>query len=278
MVVAWPLDTLRRRRNRLVDHGLIRLVGPDEIGKQAGLQLVELTKAGLELVAAYRGLSLGVAVREIGFAGGGPHEPIGARTKLLCNLAHTIGVDELFVSLYGTARRFVEAGGDDALVEWQNATASRRRYLRPDGYGTYRRNGQRFGFFLEFDRGTMNRRDYFKKLSAYYDYSTTRRFERDYHGYPTVLIVTTSNGAEDRIAQVARAAAVGRGVSLPLLLTCLWRVDDPNNSDSLLGRIWREPDSDFDCRRFWLPGSLSASRLGVVSDAEHTKTRPHKEA
>jgi hypothetical protein len=255
ILLTWPLDTVRRRRNRLVDHGLIRLVGPDEIGKHAGLQLLELTREGLELVAAYRGLSLPVAAREIGFASGGPHDPIGARTKLLGNLAHTLGTDELFVSLYRTARQLAEAGGDDAMLEWQNATACTRRYLRPDGYGIYRRNGRRFGFFLEFDRGTMNRRDYFKKFSAYYDYATTRRFERDYNGYPTVLIVTTSNGAEERIVQAARAAAAGRTVSLPLLIACRWRIDDPNNPDGLLGRIWREPHTDFDCRCWWPPRS-----------------------
>jgi hypothetical protein len=253
IVLGWPLDTVRWRRNGLVDHGLIRLVGTDETGKDAGLQLVELTRAGLELVAAYRGLSLSGAVREVGFAGGGPNDPIGARTKLLRNLAHTLGVDELFVSLYRTARRLAEAGGDDAVLEWQNATACTRRYLRPDGYGIYRRNGRRFGFFLEFDRGTMNRRDYFKKLSAYYDYATTRHFERDYNGYPAILIVTTGNGAEERIARVAREAAVGRSVSLPLLLTCRWRIDDPTNPRGLIGRVWREPQSDFASRRCWLP-------------------------
>ena len=253
IVLAWPLETVRRRRNRLVDHGLIRLVEPDEIGKDANLQLVELTRAGLELVAAYRGVSLSVAVREIGFAGGDSNDPIGARTKLLRNLAHTQGVDELFASLYRTARHVMAAGGDDAMLEWQNATACSRRYLRPDGYGIYRRNARRFGFFLEFDRGTMNRRDYFKKLSAYYDYAASRRFARDYHGYPTILIVTTSNGAEERMARVAREAAVGRSVTLPILLTCRWRVDDPNNADGPLGSIWREPYAESGTRRPWLP-------------------------
>lgn len=253
IVLAWLLEIVRRRMNRLVELGLIRLVDPDEIEKHANLQLLELTRAGLEFVSAYRGLSLSVAVREIGFAGGGPNDPIGARTKLLQSLAHTRGVDELFVSLYGTAQRVKAAGGDDAMLEWQNAAACTRRYLRPDGYGVYHRSGRRFGFFLEYDRGTMNRRDYFKKLSAYYDYATSRRFEQDYHGYPTILIVTTTNGAEDRIACVAREAAVGRSVTLPILLTCRWRIDNPNNPHGLLGRIWRQPGTDCKDRRFWLP-------------------------
>ena len=255
VVLGWPADTLRRRQNRLVHRDLMRLVEPEEIGRDARLQLVEVTRVGLELVAAYRGLSLPVAIRQIGFTGGGPNDPIGSRTKLLWNLAHTLGVDELFVSLYALARHFAEAGGDDAILEWQNATACSHRYLRPDGYGIYRRNGRRFGFFLEFDRGTMNRRDYFKKLSAYYDYATSRRFERDYHGYPTILIVTTSNGAEERIARVVQAAGTGRSISLPIFLTCRWRIDDPANPCGLLEHVWRRPKADFRDRCCWLPAS-----------------------
>jgi len=144
---------------------------------------------------------------------------------------------------------------------------------RVSGYWTYHRNDRRFGFFLEFDRGTMNRRDYFKKLSAYYDYAVTRRFERDYYGYPTILIVTTSNAAEERIARVARAAAIGRGVSLPMLLTCRWRIDDPTSPHGLLGRIWRVPDADFDDRRCWLPDQSQqlhplSSNLRFISERQ----------
>lgn len=63
------------------------------------------------------------------------------------------------------------------MVEWQNATACSRRHLRPDGRGTYRRQGKFYDFLLEYDRGTMNSRDYFKKFGAYYRYGVTHRFE-----------------------------------------------------------------------------------------------------
>jgi len=99
------------------------------------------------------------------------------------------------------------------------------------------------GFFLEYDRGTMNRRDYFRKFAAYYDYAITRRFEWDYHGYPTILVVTSSNTAEERIASVVRHMANGRNLDLPLLLTTRWRVDHPSNRLGFLGPIWRAPDA-----------------------------------
>ncbi len=97
----------------------------------------------------------------------------------------------------------------------------------------------------------MNARDYFKKFGAYYRYGMTGRFQRDYNTYPTILVVTSDNAAEERIARVARAAAAGQPGKLPLLLTCQWRIDDATNSDGLLGQIWREPDSGFDNRRRW---------------------------
>lgn len=103
-----------------------------------------------------------------------------------------------------------------------------------------------------------------RNRSAHHGGVSTRRFERDYHGYPTTLIVPTGNGAEERIARGARETAVGRSVSLPILLTCRWRVDDPTNPEGLLGRIWREPRTDSAYRRCWLTGlqskSLSAER------------------
>jgi hypothetical protein len=141
------------------------------------------------------------------------------------------------------ARTRSTAGYDEAVVEWQNAAVCSRHHLRPDGYGVYRHGSRYEGFFLEYDRGTMNARDYFKKFGAYYRYGVTRRFERDYTSYPTILVVTSDNAAEERIARVARAAAVGQPGKLPLLLTCQWRINDPSNRIGLLGRIWREPQS-----------------------------------
>jgi hypothetical protein len=124
-----------------------------------------------------------------------------------------------------------------------------------------RRDGKRQGFFLEYDRGTMSARDYGEKWAGYYDYRDSRAFERDYDGFPTILVVTTDNASEERIARSARAAAVGRRPPLPLRLTCEWRIaDDPSNADGLLGRIWREPDGSFAERQPWPGGGSGAHR------------------
>jgi len=242
---------VRRRLNRLLELSLIRHPGVEEVGDATSQELSELTTRGLRLVAAHLGLSLAVAVRELGLVGGGPNESFGSRRKLLRTLAHTRGADDIFVRLYREARARAAAGWDEAMVEWQNAAACSRRHLRPDGYGVYRHGARYDGFFLEYDRGTMNARDYFKKFGAYYRYGVTGRFEQDYNTYPTILVVTSDNAAEERIARVVRAAAVGQPARLPLLLTCQWRVDDPLNSHGLIGPIWRGPEANFNERGSW---------------------------
>ena len=257
-VLGWRVEAARRRRNQLRAAGLVRLLTPNEIGEEASKELAEVTGAGLRLVAAQLGLSVAAAVRVHGLVGGGPEQPIGVRDSLIRNLAHTTGADELFVGLYRTAHDRARDGADDSVIIWHNAAACSRRHLRPDGYGTYRRHGQFYGFFLEYDRGTMNRRDYFRKFAAYYDYAITRRFEWDYHGYPTILVVTANNTAEERIASVVRQMAKGRNLDLPLLLTTRWRVDHPSNELGLLSPIWREPNAALGDRRPWLPGAQRA--------------------
>jgi hypothetical protein len=69
-----------------------------------------------------------------------------------------------------------------------------------------RRHGETYGFFLEFDRGTMSARGYGAKWSGYYHYRESRAFERDYDGFPTILVVTSDNAAEERIAQQPQAS------------------------------------------------------------------------
>ena len=270
-VHGWDLRWARERRNRLIGLGLMRLVEACEVSAEAAAsELVELTADGLALVAAQLGLSLGRAVRHLGLAGGGPEQSMGVRRRLLVSLAHTLGADAIFVSLVCTAKKLAAQGSDDALVEWRNAAACTRGHLRPDGYGLYRHAGQLYGFFLEYDRGTMSARDYLAKFAAYHEYRASGRFQRDYLGFPTVLVVTSDNSAEERIARAVRTAAIGRGPALPLLLTCEWRLADPRNPYGLLGQVWREPVAVFHDRRLW---PIRPSDL-LVTPARVCRPRP----
>jgi hypothetical protein len=248
-VLGWETRRVRERLARLIRLGLVRLLDSRERHWSLPSDLTELTGAGLEFVAAQQGLSLARAVRFNGLAGGGPEHPTGIRRLLVRDLAHTLGADALFVGLY---RRYgaQPAESEDAILEWRSAAACSRRRVRPDGYGMVRHRRELYGFFLEYDRGTMSARDYAEKWAAYYDFRESRAFEMDYDGFPTILVVTTDGTAEDRIARAARAASVGRPVQLPILLTCEWRIaDDPANSHGLLGRVWRTPEDP--SRRCW---------------------------
>jgi len=169
----------------------------------------------------------------------------------VANLAHTIGTNAIFVSLYRIARALTQEGNDDAVVEWRNAAACSRRNLRPDGYGIYRHAGKLYGFFLEYDRGTMQGRDYREKFAVYHAYLASGQFQQEYQGYPTILVVTRDDAIEERIARAVTAVAVGQFAPLPLLLTSQWRIDDPHNPYGLLGPIWREVEASSGNRRVW---------------------------
>jgi hypothetical protein len=236
----------------MIQLGFVRHVEPGETRAPTDADLIELTADGVELVAAQQGLSVAQAVRYNGLVGGGPQQEFGARHLLLRNLQHTLGADAVFVELYRRLGVATATSGGDAVLEWRNAAACSRRRARPDGYGMIRRHGETLGFFLEFDRGTMSARGYRSKWSGYYHYHESRAFERDYDGFPTILVVTTANAAEERIARSARAAFIGRATPLPLLLTCEWRIKhDPSNPDGLLGPIWRHGWAGFHDRVCW---------------------------
>jgi hypothetical protein len=213
--------------------------------------LLEVTVEGLALVATHHGLTATAAVRFLGLAGGGPEYPIGQRTSLIRQVEHTYGVNGIFVRFCETARYLSATGHDDALVDWRNPAACARGHLRPDGYGVYRHHGQLSGFFLEYDRGTMGARDYAAKFAAYHAYRESGRFEQDYDGFPTILMVTIDDAAEARISRSACAADLGRD-PLPLLLTSQPRVDDPCNRSGPLAPIWRQTHAATRERRPWM--------------------------
>lgn len=252
---------VKNRVDRLVEWGLLRIPEPVEFDRNLEVPvMVEATAEGMRLAAAQQGLTLGEGVRHNGLVGGGPERPLGARAKLAQNLQHTLGADEIFVRLILTGRRLAANGSDDALVEWRSAAACSRNHFRPDGYGLYRHQGELYGFFLEYDRGTMSATDYLEKFAAYYRYITGGLFERDYERFPTMLVVTTKYGSEERIARALRAAGLGWGLALPVLLTStdLIRQD----ADGILGPVWREPDTPD--RRYWPLGSNRDFRRAVV--------------
>jgi hypothetical protein len=174
------------------------------------------------------------------------------------------------VSFASCARRVRQNGGHDAFDDWRSAAGCARGRFRPDGYGCYRRGNARFGFFLEYDRGTERASDYATKLAAYYRYRDSRAFTRDYDGFPTLLVVTTAEEAEARFSYEASLAQRQRGSApLSVLFTTTRRIAD--HADGILGPIWRTPGSnawaDGAVRGHWLPG-MTAHTPAAISYAE----------
>jgi len=221
-----------------------------------------LTAAGLALVAARHGLPPAVGARRLGLAGDGPGAR-GARRKLLDHPAHTLGADAAVVRL---ARALAAGRAPDGLLCWEGAAGAARGRLRPDAAGLACLGGRRHPFFLEYDRGTTSRRARLGKLAAYYAFLETGRYAEEHAAFPTILVVATSPGGEDRFAEAARAAAVGRPVRLPLLLTTEGRLaPGRHNPAGPLGPIWRDAWSTD--RRRW-PADAMDTHPPPPSDRE----------
>jgi hypothetical protein len=227
----------RERRASLVRRGLVRVVPVEELppGTSAKDDLLEASMRGLEMLAGWLGLSLAAAVRHHGLAGGGPVTPVGPRGVLRGHLLHTLGADAVFAAIARAAG--AQRGG--ALLEWRNAAASAHRRVRPDGYGLLRLGRRDYGFFVEFDRGTVRPPALRAKFAAYQRYGRSPRFVRDYDGFPTILVVTTGPGAERRIVGAIRATGAWPSQQPPILLTTVGWIE--NDRAGPFGPIWLRP-------------------------------------
>src|SRR5712691_4405780 len=228
---------IARRRKALLHRGLLRSVTHAETHR-SGLapgDLLELTAAGLRTLATNLGLSLASAVSHHGLAGGGPDSPIGTRRILLAHRDHTVGADAVF----GVLARAARAQRDGALVEWRNAAACAHGRLRPDGYGVLRLGRREYGFFLEFDRGTVRPAALRAKFAAYHRYLVSARAARDFDGPPSILVVTAGPASEDRVVDAVLAAEVGQPRRLPLLLTTVDRLTTAEHGP--FDCVWRIP-------------------------------------
>jgi len=107
-----------------------------------------------------------------------------------------------------------------------------------------------FSFFLEFDRGSMHAGRLRAKFIAYHRFAASTFARRSYVGLPTILVVTTSPGAERRIAGAVAAADIGQVRRLSALLTTTtgWL---EMTAAGPLGPVWR---TALDSRRHAWPG------------------------
>jgi hypothetical protein len=146
---------IRKLELELIELGLLReaegAVVPDSVLCEEFRRVgpVEATRAGLRRVSRWLGLDVSTATRHHGLAGVSSGY-LKRRQRLVGALAHTIGTNETFVTLAIAAAVERRRGGDDHLSEWRSAAGCERRSCKPDGYGSYVRDGVAHGFFLEY--------------------------------------------------------------------------------------------------------------------------------
>ena len=251
-------ERARQACDRLRSRGLVA-PAPARIGGPAAGRL-ELTRAGLALAAAGHGLTPAAGARRLGLVGDGPGGR-RARRMLLEHPEHTLGATAVLVRL---ARAFAAAPLPAMLAQSEGEAAARRGRLRPDGAGVARVGGAAYPFYLEYDRGTTSRRARLRKLAAYYARLEGGRWAREHRTFPAVLVVATTPAHEEAFAGAARAAAVGRPLRLPLLLTSEDQLapgaDGPAGPP---GPIWRDPWDP--TRQSWPPPVAGTRSTG--SDA-----------
>jgi hypothetical protein len=185
---------------------------------------------------------------------------------------HTVGANEIFVAMAVNAREATTRGADEALEEWRSAAPCERRHCKPDGYGCFRRGNVRYGFLLEYDRATERDSQYRTKLITYLAYLRGGQAARDYKGFPTILFVTTSPAAEERMARVAGRIWARMGErALPILTTTTQRIGA--DARGVLGSIWRRTGDLDDWQsqqQCWLPDEGAAKRSGGGDGPGHT--------
>jgi Replication-relaxation len=203
LLLGTSAGRIARLESELIECGWIRPISSNDLAldptrrdRLQQLGLVELTASGQREAARRLLVPAGLARRRHGLL-----HTAGARRRLLRQFEHTFGANAFFVDFARVAKHVTPRGADRALIEWRSAAACARGRFRPDGYGCYERGPSQFGFFLEFDRGTERSTHYAAKLATYYQYRDSGACTRDYQNFPTLLVATTSERAEEQFAK-----------------------------------------------------------------------------
>lgn len=163
-----------------------------------------------------------------------PDDPDDPRLPLLPRaFEHERGANRAFVRFAVEARR---AGG--LLVDWRNEAEAThvfvhegRRWIRPDGAGTFERDGTLLPFHLEYDRGTLARGDLLSKLEGYRHYYAAEVWRDWFDEEPLLLVVCSDDRARRRMR-----AALPESYRLPILMTSDWQLHDRRARP--FGAIW----------------------------------------
>ncbi|MEO3806644.1 replication-relaxation family protein [Nonomuraea sp. B1E8] len=158
-------------------------------------------------------------------------------------LAHTVGTNDVFAHLYGTARRTSECHLHTWWTERRCATQW-GTHVRPDAYGRWTENGHTIDFFLEYDTGTETIGRVVAKLDGYAALTAAT-------GITTpVLFLTSSARRESTLHDRLQLRAIQTGVPCATAVTGpsphgpVWRPHDARNQRLRLAELtdhWPQP-------------------------------------
>ncbi|MFB4269150.1 replication-relaxation family protein [Nonomuraea sp. GTA35] len=120
-------------------------------------------------------------------------------------LAHTVGTNDVFAHLYGTARR---SSGCHLHTWWseRRCAAQWGTHVRPDAYGRWTENGRTVDFFLEYDTGSETIGRVVAKLDGYAALTAATGI------ITPVLFLTNSSRREGNLQERLRLRAIQTAV------------------------------------------------------------------
>ncbi|WP_433657959.1 replication-relaxation family protein [Nocardia sp. CA-128927] len=216
----------RRRLLELYRYGVIDRFTPQRaIGGPAPAHYV-LDTGGAAVLAAEHGIE----VRELRWR---RDRSIGIAVSM--RLAHTIGVNEWFISL--ATHNFHHDTDTGTLSTWWSQTRCKRLYgdlTEPDGYGRWNRNQARLDFFLEFDLATEKLDKVANKLKGYADLASST-------GILTPVLFwlpTARREANARRALRDAASALDDPGAVPIATAAADLLDPTSPHPSAADRVW----------------------------------------
>lgn len=209
-----------------------------------------LSDGGLRLIAAIQDFPiqrLGSAEKQAGRSGKTMRPLLIPRAlpPLLRYPLHTAGV----YSFIATLHRAADAR-EVTLTWWETGAACERSYpwhsirhnLRPDAeFALVQQDTAKIRhrrYWLEYDRGTMRRRDLEAKMRTYAEYVRSREWVKDgLASLPRLLFVVPDTGQEQRVSEAARTSLAD--LPLRILVTTAGHIA----SADPLAPIWRQVSS-----------------------------------
>ena len=204
-----------------------------------------LSDRGLATLARRDRSAVHLALKRWSAAPLDPEAPLSWRSvpgrrsrQLLRTIVHTDAVHGFLAALAGQAR------GEGWEIAQLDPPHRASRYFRrggvlrsihPDAFGVLRRDGERWAFFLEWERRAVRPSTMADRLAPYLRYYASQRPTDDHGVRPTVLVVFDDELAAHHFLRVARGQMERARVEAPLRVSHRKALQ----REGPLGNVWR---------------------------------------